>query len=103
MQTRIFLTALVAFIFLTACGDEDYQQAVDRCENLMTTLCEKSASTCTQSSYEDCATIFRQNLNCGAAIDTSNQYDRCISDINASSCPAFDALPASCANVIILG
>lgn len=103
LYALLFISALFTTIFTTSCGEENYQQAIDRCENLMTTLCEKSAATCAQSSYQDCETIFRQQMNCGAAIDTSNQYDRCIADIKNSSCPAFDMLPSSCANVIILG
>ncbi len=99
----LLIITIFTTIFATACGEEDYQQSIDRCENLMVTLCEKSASSCAQSNYQDCETIFRQNMNCGSAIDTSKQYDRCIADIKSSSCPAFDMLPSACANVIILG
>ncbi|SRR5690554_7562776 len=104
MRTPLLYALLfIATVVTTSCGEENYQQSIDRCEKLMVTLCEKSAATCAQSSYQDCETVFRQQMNCGNAIDTSSQYDRCIADIQNSSCPAFDMLPSSCANVIILG
>lgn len=102
MRVLVGVLAVVAVHLAAGCGDDaSAERAVSRCETFLATFCAR-AYECTGQTYDACVTDARQHVDCGAAVDTRDSYDRCIRDLEAAHCSAFDALPASCQGVILM-
>jgi hypothetical protein len=97
-------------IVLAGCGSES---AVDKCDNLVDTLCDR-AVTCVpgNGNHATCVASVQTALPCGSAKTVSASYDRCMSQLESSSCSVLFptnpqtgetelSLPADC-NAVIL-
>ena len=100
VSSYIVSVLVVLGISSLACGPEIDEEADEKCERLITQVCEKEASCSFFETQESCESDMRTNLDCGAAVGVSESYDRCLDDVDRSSCSTF-GLPASCERVIL--
>jgi hypothetical protein len=101
-----------AFVLVLVVGCGTDESPVDKCDDLVDTLCDRGVQ-CLGGAHTDCVQTFQQALSCGAAKDVSSSYDRCIAQLEADSCallfptdpqtgdPSLD-LPADCMGVILV-
>lgn len=102
MKTRSVIVGLLLATATFACGD-DSEEAQKDCENFVNAWCTKVDSCTENDDFDSCLSLIRQDINCGAAVETSDQYDRCISDIDTVTCDTLDGtLPASCSGAIVV-
>lgn len=93
-------TLIVLGVSTLACGENvNEEEAIQMCEDLIEVYCEKEDECSVFSSKEGCESQIRTDLDCGAAVDVDESYDRCIQDIDRATCSTF-GLPASCEGVI---
>ena len=103
MMRRLPLCPTLVLAFgLAIAGCPDVELAVERCEDIQDQYCERVEACDLLLSKEDCLSEVRQDLDCGDAFDTTDDYDRCIDEIQQSTCGSLDDLPASCHGVILL-
>jgi len=93
----------VAIIAAFGCGDDEEtrQQAQRNCSTFVDAWCTKIDSCLAEDAFEDCVSLIRQEINCGAAVETGEQFDQCLTDIDQTTCAAIDSLPASCNGAIL--
>jgi len=120
-QTRSFAWVALGLCFTAACGGDDEDSAVDKCNTLQTTVCTRIADCSVEggligaserdAAYDDCSSGVEQGLDCSNAVDVSSSYDTCIDDLNGATCdtvvafiqdPENVGLPDSCSEVILL-
>lgn len=103
-RTTVVLVILAFPSLISGCGDYESRAeiATQRCEDLMSTYCTRIEGCSYFTSHAQCVSEFRQELDCGQAVDTSDSYDRCIDQIEEAHCSAVDELPASCEGVILV-
>jgi hypothetical protein len=81
-------------------GDAAYE-----CETFLTTYCGRVNECSLNVNEQECLTDARTSINCGDAADVSASYDRCLDELESSTCDGLfgDAieLPASCQGVIL--
>jgi hypothetical protein len=89
-----------------------------QCDTYATTWCGRSLNcyvsvgridqATADQSIADCETLIENKLPCSAVTATSNDYDRCISQINGMACSSWDvpqtqfnsvAAPSICRNI----
>jgi hypothetical protein len=100
---------LVALV-LVGCGSES---AVDKCDDLVDTVCDRAVSCQpAMGTHAMCVAQIQTVLPCGQAKKVSATYDRCIDQLESSSCSVLFptdpqtgeaelALPADCNSVIL--
>jgi hypothetical protein len=103
--------AAISFsLFLGACGGGE--SAVEKCDDLVDTLCEKGVE-CVGGSKAECVQAAASQLACGRAVKVTASYDRCLDEIDEFSCSTLFptdpetgqptlSLPADCMGVILL-
>jgi hypothetical protein len=105
--SKIFAFLLLASsVPLNGCA-VDSEAAVAKCEKLMTRLCIRSQECTFNGSIAECEQQVATVLNCGVALDVSDQYDTCVSEVDTFDCSVLFpqgsgmTLPASCNGVIL--
>lgn len=95
---------LVFGLLVASCSDDEEtaREARANCDAFLEAWCEKVDSCFDEDAYADCLSIIRQELNCGAAVETGSQYEQCRTDIESTTCAAIDGPPASCQGVILV-
>lgn len=95
--------ALAVSSLLSACGS-----AESDCENLAEKLCDR-LDECVdlQESPESCTDTLVDTLQCSRAVEVSDDYDDCISDVESVSCDELVPggqldLPNACMGVILI-
>lgn len=102
LTSLLIRMAIVLGISMLACGDNlSDEEAMEKCEAFIDAYCEKEASCSLFTSMESCESQVRTDLDCGAAVGVSESYDRCLEDIERSSCSTF-GIPASCEGAILV-
>lgn len=94
----------ITLICSIACGGNvSQEEAVEMCEDFLDTYCIKKDDCSFFTDREECISSLKTEIDCGAAVDVSDSYDRCIEDLESSTCNTFtfDELPASCKEVIL--
>jgi len=88
--------------------------APGKCETLIATTCGRAAdcvvaedpSINRTEAFNECRSGARSALDCGAAVDVSTSFDRCIRELAETTCTALfadpPAMPKSCDGVIII-
>lgn len=93
---------LILSILSLSCGDDSEQAQAD-CDTFVDRYCTKVNSCTAEDDFDSCLSIVRQDINCAAAVETTDSYSRCLSEIDAMTCETIDGtLPASCNGAIVL-
>jgi hypothetical protein len=98
---------LVSVVCAMACDTgPEAGDATSECESLISTFCSRVGDCSLNTSYDECDSQVRTELNCGRAADTSDDYERCLDEIESSECSgllgAAVRLPASCEGAILV-
>ena len=98
----------ISFVLVAACGSEP--SPVEKCDDLVDVLCDRGVQ-CVGGSHAECVQAVQTSLPCGSARDVTNSYDRCIDQLQESSCNVLFGidsagdlvvrLPADCMGVIL--
>lgn len=102
MIRRLSLSLLLLLLTILGSGCPDVELAIERCETLQDRYCSRVDDCNLLLSRDRCLSEVRQNIDCGDAVDTTDDYDRCIDDIDTAACSSLDELPASCRGVILV-
>lgn len=98
MNKLIVLIIVVLGVFVFSCTDPEAEK---KCEDLIEKFCSKIDSCSLFTSKADCISAVKTSINCGKAVDVSDDYDRCMKEIDELTCSvATTSLPASCHGVI---
>lgn len=105
MRTLTTIVTL-SILTLTACkSDDDGPTPVEQCEAFIDTICDREVECYSGTVRADCIAQIETTIDCGDAVDVSDDYPRCIDALNDLTCPqwtATTALPASCNAVILV-
>jgi hypothetical protein len=99
----------MTLIVAAACGTEP--SPVEKCDDLVDILCDRGVQ-CEGGSHAECVQAVKTQLPCGSAKSVSSSYDRCIDQLQTSSCNVLFGtnsttgelelhLPADCNSVIL--
>lgn len=101
----LFWSAMVLGL-VSGCGEGSPEagDATPECEKLLSTYCGRVNECSLNINEQECLTEVRTQINCGEAAAVDDDYDRCLEEIELSTCGslfgASIALPASCNGAI---
>ncbi len=98
-------------IALLGCGGGG-SSAVDKCDDLVDVLCDRAVECVGGGTHATCVQELQQVLPCGSAKQVSASYDRCMTQLDTTSCGVLFpvnpqsgqrelVLPADCMSVIL--
>lgn len=105
------VSVVLLVMFALGCGAEP--SPVDQCDDLVDLICDRAVVCLPMAGTKaSCVQMVNQVISCGAAKQVSASYDRCMSQLNTTSCSVlFPAspqtgngelrLPADCMAVIL--
>jgi hypothetical protein len=77
---------MLGILGCVGCGSSE-RSASEKCDDLIEDLCTRAVECIPNGGTKgQCIDAFRQIIPCASATSVSNNYDRCISQINKNSC-----------------
>ena len=112
MITKQILIAVACACVVSACSGGDEAGAVEKCDRFVDTLCDRIVSCIGNITHGECVQVSQQEVGCGAALEVSESYDRCIDQFSTFSCSILfpvdpitgqpeTELPADCVGVLL--